>query len=153
MRINEPGKESGKMKLIVIFAAAAVLLVAGGLFAYGRLAATTEVSDPGEGVGATNGGPLLKINEITTNLKGEPIHFIQVQIELEGKDAQAIKEIERRSVQVQDAIIGVLRSRTLMDVSGEGGMRRLAADILSRIETVLGMKIIKNLYFTKFVVQ
>lgn len=130
----------------------AVLLVAGGGAggAYWFIRRNPSIAQAApEGT-----GPVYSMGELITNLN-EPTRraYIQVQVAVEVRDQKVIKELETRAAQVKNEVLVLLRARSMEEVQGADGLRRLADDIHQRLNRLLPHQGVIKVYFTEFVVQ
>jgi flagellar FliL protein len=74
-----------------------------------------------------------------------------MQLEV-GKEEHKLK-VEDNIPQLRDTILILLSSQTLEEINTMEGKLELKHGILSRINQVLGKKIVRRIYYTEFVVQ
>ncbi len=154
-------QKSGKGKLIIIAVIAFLILAAGGFLAYTMLMGGDEEAEGEEGqeeevveeVAVEEGpGILVEVPSFVVNL-AEPGRYIKVDIQLEIgtiEDQELILQLEPK---VRDAILILLTSKTIDSLSGPEGKFQLKDEILLRVNQTLGKDIIRNVYFTQFVIQ
>jgi flagellar FliL protein len=97
----------------------------------------------------------VEVATVTTNLAdpGER-RYVQVQLTVELADQAAARTFTERMSAVRDALIGILRSRTSEQLTGEAGMARLARDLGAAFDRVVGRNgAVVRVYFTHLVVQ
>ncbi|HKK50463.1 MAG TPA: flagellar basal body-associated FliL family protein, partial [Myxococcota bacterium] len=75
------------------------------------------------------------------------------RLELEAGDAELKEEIDARLPQVRDALIVLLSSKQLSDITDFEGKALLKEDIRERVNDVLETGSIRSVLFTEFVVQ
>lgn len=142
------------MKKIVVIGAAVIILAGGGAGGYfflnrGGDEAPREVTPPAE----------LHVGELTTNLAdASGRRLIQVEVGLvisdpapSGKKGHG--DGQEGLTEIKDAIIGVLRSKTLANVSGAEGMKHLKEDIKNRVNEVVEDGEVVDVLFSKYLVQ
>lgn len=88
---------------------------------------------------------------MVTNLQ-DPGRFIRVQIDLELYDGSKANLISQRSSEIKTDIYALLRSKTYEELTGENGLRNLQKDLVERLNKKL-MGLVKNVYFSEFIVQ
>jgi flagellar FliL protein len=100
-------------------------------------------------------GPVLvKMGEFVTNLAGaDNRRFVRIQIDMEASSEEAAKELQVKASQVRDQVLMVLRSKTIADLAGPEGMRRLGADLVAGTNKVLANGGISAIYFVEFAIQ
>jgi len=94
------------------------------------------------------------LDQFLTNLADEGSRrILRVSMELLVVEDSTVRELDRQRGQVRSEILALLRSRYLADLEGERGMMRLAADIVERINAILGTGGVLRVYFTDFIIQ
>ncbi len=146
-------KQSNLLKIIVIVSA--LLITAGsGAFAYFKFFAAdqqkdekpeeVEVMDPKE--------LIFPLDPFVVNLGG-PSNFLKLTIQLEMTLPEDKQYLESRLAPIRDSIVILLSSKTAESVSSPAGKLQLKDDINVRINQALGKDLIRNVYFTEFVMQ
>jgi flagellar FliL protein len=79
--------------------------------------------------------------------------FLKLRLELEANDAQLKDELDARLPQVRDAMIVLLSSKQLSDITDFEGKALLKEDILERLNDLLDTGSVQSVLFTEFVVQ
>jgi flagellar FliL protein len=168
-------KKSGKKKLIII-AGLVLILAGGGFLAYNMFfkkhapkageegkegAATHEAAGEapggkGEGKegkeGKSVGAFMMPIDPFVVNLTDEG-RFMKITVQLEVKDRLNEPTIKDKMPVLRDAVIILLSSKSLEAITGSEGKLQLKDEMLIRANQALGKELIKNIYFTEFVVQ
>jgi len=100
-------------------------------------------------------GPILvRMDEFVTNLAAaDNRRFVKIQVDMEVGSPEAAKELLARTSQVRDQIFMVLRSRTVADLAGPEGMKRLGADLIAGANKVLSNGGVSAIYFVEFAIQ
>lgn len=101
-------------------------------------------------------GPLLSMEPLVLNLMGgetERQSFVKMGMALEVADEKQVEHIRAMVPVVTDTVIRVLGARTVGEVLDPEGKETLRADILASLGIAIGPGIVKNVYFTSFVVQ
>lgn len=91
----------------------------------------------------------LIVNPAGTN----GLRFLLTTIGLEVTSEETVKELEKRDVQVRDAIIQILTSKTLIDLDNPSSRDSLKTEIAGSINKDLLSGRITNVYFSKFIIQ
>ncbi len=91
----------------------------------------------------------LIVNPAGTN----GLRFLLTTIGLEVTSEETVKELEKRDVQVHDAIINILTSMTLPQLDDINSRDSLKVDIKSQINKDLTTGTVLNVYFSKFIIQ
>lgn len=97
-------------------------------------------------------GITVPLGTFTTDLRDSTRRIARVEIVVEVESRKAIEQIEERSVQLNDRIITILRSKTAEELKGKEGRIRLGEEIKNGLEEFLTFKIV-NVYFLEFIVQ
>ncbi len=79
--------------------------------------------------------------------------YLKITISLEVQDQTLIPEIEKRLPQIKDAITTLLFTKTSRDLKTAEGMEKLKEEIIKRVNAILPLGGVKNVYFTEFVIQ
>ncbi|NPV71244.1 MAG: flagellar basal body-associated FliL family protein [Firmicutes bacterium] len=98
---------------------------------------------------------MFSAGEFTTNLAPNEAKtkYIKVRIELEVADEKSLEAMAAQQAVIRDQILGVLRSKTFHDVTGDEGMQALGRAIVVQLNNVLKGTQVTGVYFTEFVVQ
>ncbi len=160
--------KGGSKKLVIILAAVILLLGGGGGAAFFLLSAEpTEEMDaenpcnPGAGGTEDAGSNSLNFQErlfplepFVVNVTGhEYARYLKVKVELEVDKIPLKDEIGERLPQVRDAVILLLSSKRLADITDFEGKALLKEDIRDRVNGVLETGSVRSVMFTEFVVQ
>ncbi|MNJ98433.1 flagellar basal body-associated protein FliL [compost metagenome] len=112
-----------------------------------ELASTAEAGDP---------GPLVyTMDKFTVNLGGEPKRTIRLEINLQmlGKDGfEEVMEPENRA-RARDRIVRVLNEKAFSDLESIQGKLFLKDKIAMEVNGLLHKGVVKDVYFSDFVVQ
>lgn len=79
--------------------------------------------------------------------------YLKVVMQLEITSEKDKDLINKHKPQLRDAILMFLSNQTFDDVKTVEGKLQLKQSLLSRINNILGQAIVKQVYFTEFVVQ
>lgn len=112
-------------------------------------AAAGRNESPGVTVDKTS---LVELKPFVTNLFDKP-RYISVSFTLVGKDAVATTLLKDNTPIVRDTIIAVLNSLTSTEVSDEAGSNSLKTEIINRLNTVMGSKVVDKVLITEKVIQ
>lgn len=97
---------------------------------------------------------LYTLEPLVVNVTGDGYNrFLKLKVELEGDDSGLKDELDARLPQVRDALIVLLSSKQLSDITDFEGKALLKEDILERVNDVLETGMVKSVLFTEFVVQ
>lgn len=100
--------------------------------------------------------PLIyTLEKMTVNLSGEPKRLMQIEVNLEMLNKEGFEEvmdIERRA-KVRDSVMTMLAEQTFADVEPIQGKLFLKDRIARKLNSMLDQGIVKNVFFSEFVVQ
>ena len=97
---------------------------------------------------------LYKLGPFVVNVTGDGYNrFLKLRVELETTDSDLKEELDARLPQVRDALIVLLSSKQLSDVTDFEGKALLKEDMLERVNDLLESGQIRSILFTEFVVQ
>lgn len=136
------------LKKVIIGAVVVVLLIVGVLWGkpiYARVAKLVG-GTPKIVVGASTE---FTVNLIDPGMK----RYLRVRMTFAYfPNKSLVKELGEREAEVRDSIIGVLRSKTVADLTADS-TEKLRAELISAINGVLTAGEIQDLYFIEFVIQ
>lgn len=97
---------------------------------------------------------LYGLEPFVVNVTGDGYNrFLKLRVELETSDSELREELDARLPQVRDAMIVLLSSKQLSDITDFEGKALLKEDILERVNDLLESGEIRSILFTEFVVQ
>ena len=97
---------------------------------------------------------LYGLDPFVVNVTGDGYNrFLKLRVELETTDSDVKEEIDARLPQVRDALIVLLSSKQLSDITDFEGKALLKEDMLERVNDLLDSGQIRSILFTEFVVQ
>ena len=97
---------------------------------------------------------LYGLEPFVVNVTGDGYNrFLKLRVELETSDPQLKEELDARLPQVRDALIVLLSSKQLSDITDFEGKALLKEDILERVNDLMETGSIRSILFTEFVVQ
>ena len=164
-KVNQEQEEKGGGKKKLIFLLLIVLLVAaGGGAAYKFLvldkkkAAETKEKQAEkiiEEIKATeNVGVMFDLGTFVVNLADPDIdRYLKVSIVLELKDQKVQQEAQKRLPEIKDAITTLLLTKRSSDIRTPEGIEFLKEEIAKRVNAILPLGGVKNVYFTEFIIQ
>ena len=168
---EEEGSGGGKGSLVMIIVAALISLGlgAGGAFFFASTqvppaepspealeaeAALIEAAEMQKKQTEDFKERLYPLDPLVVNVTGDGYNrFLKLRVELEGDDSGLKEELDARLPQVRDALIVLLSSKQLSDITDFEGKALLKEDILERVNDVLETGSVKSVLFTEFVVQ
>lgn len=97
---------------------------------------------------------LYSLDPFVVNVTGEGYsRYLKVKVELEADSPEVKTELDARLSQVRDAVIVLLSSKKLSDITDFEGKALLKQDIYERVNDILVTGELKSVLFTEFVVQ
>lgn len=97
---------------------------------------------------------LYGLEPLVVNVTGDGYNrFLKLRVELETSDAMMREELDARLPQVRDALIVLLSSKQLSDITDFEGKALLKEDILERVNDLVETGSVRSILFTEFVVQ
>ena len=167
------GKKGGPpMKWLIIGVAAVLILGGGGFFFLKRghseekEEAKEEHSTPKKEPGsekphekpreksAEKPGPIFDLDPFTVNLADHPeIRYLKMTIKLELTDASLADKVTEHMAQIRDSLLILLSSKEYAEIRTMEGKMELRDEILRRLNSILGEKKVKAVYFTDLVAQ
>ncbi|RJP76366.1 MAG: hypothetical protein C4522_18450 [Desulfobacteraceae bacterium] len=163
----EVKEESGRKNKLplkwVIAAAAAVVIVSGGVLGYFLLKPSPAETDPKPispvktGKTSSRNGEwsqIIPLESFVVNLNDPGgKRFLKTTIELESSNKGFSEEIQAGKPQIKDAVVMILSGKSLADIQGIEGKISLRKELIIKINTILQKPGIRNLYFTDFYIQ
>ena len=96
----------------------------------------------------------VPLPEITVNLADLPgDRYLKIAMEVEVNAQDAEKELQNQNARVRDAIILLLSSKSVRDLTTPEGKVLLKNEVASRLNQILGAPRIVRVFFTNFVIQ
>lgn len=96
---------------------------------------------------------LFTLDSFNTNLDGVPRRLIRMEVALEMLDEEGFEEVVGLGPQARDAIVRIINSKTYSDLESVQGKLYLKSQIASELNGFLAQGVVKNVYFSDFVVQ
>lgn len=100
-------------------------------------------------------GPIFDAGEFMVNLmpSGAQPHYIRTGIMMEGSRQEVIDELEKRTPQVRDLVIKLLRLCTIDELRSVNGLDDLRAKIIDGVNDLMISGEVIDLYFVDLIVQ
>jgi len=95
---------------------------------------------------------LVALDSFILNM-AEQGRFLKVTMQFEIADAANLPLVTEKTPQLRDAIITLMSSKSVESVSSPEGKLQVKDELLLRANQTIGKQVIKNLYFTEFVMQ
>ncbi|ACL70426.1 flagellar basal body-associated FliL family protein [Halothermothrix orenii] len=98
-------------------------------------------------------GPTYSLGDFIVNLSGTGgYQYIKASIVVEVSQDSVIRELDKRSPQIRDIIISILRDQKMADIE-EPGARTIKNRVRAELNQVLTTGKITSVWFTQLVVQ
>ncbi|MCB0421597.1 MAG: flagellar basal body-associated FliL family protein [Bdellovibrionales bacterium] len=91
--------------------------------------------------------------EFNTNLDGLPRRLIRVEVNLEMLDEEGFEEVASLGAEPRDAIMRVFSRKKFFELETVQGKLHLKNEIIGAVNSHLKIGVVKNVYFSKFIVQ
>ncbi len=119
-------------------------------------AETGNIDDTGDGEGA--GGIqdtiIVPMETVVVNLGGiSSNRYLRIQTSLEVGNEDDQKMISEKEVILRDKMISFFSSKTMRDIETEGGLFKLRLELKDVLNRLVGAGVIKQIYFSDFIVQ
>lgn len=154
-------KQGGKKKLIIILVL--LLLIGGGAgAAYKFLVLDKQKEDKEKKAqkvveeikNVEDLGVQFDVGTFIVNLQDKDAdRYLKISIVLDVQDEKIKMELEKRLPQVKDAITTLLFTKSSNQLRTAEGIEELKEEILKRVNAILPIGGVKNVYFTDFVIQ
>jgi len=97
-------------------------------------------------------GALVPVGEFTTNINDvNGTRFLKVEVTIET-DAKKKEDVNENMAVIKDTILNTFAAKTVADLDIRN-RDNLKAEITAQLNAKLGAEVIKNVYFTKFIMQ
>ncbi len=162
-------KKSPKMKKLLMFGIPVVVVqLVLAYFLIGRVTGTasaekteeagveetTEAPKHGEKGAAVDSNFVFIVKDIIVNPAGtNGLRFLLTTIGLEVTSPEVLADLEKKEVQVRDALITILSSKTLGEIDRVNERDSLRVEISHKISPFVKDGTLRNVYFSKFIIQ
>lgn len=153
-----PEEKKSKLPLIIGAVVGLALLGGGGVFAYVKFIAPAPAADSQAAATAAEEPQqdtvIVPLSSFVVNLE-DPTgrRYLKTTMSLELNHADKGDEINKKTPQIRDAVIVLLSSKTLEDVTSTKGKFQIRKEVGYRINKFLKDVVVLNVYYTEFVVQ
>ena len=96
---------------------------------------------------------LYSMETFNTNLEGIPRRFLRIKVNLEMLDEEGYEEVINLGAEARDSIIKILNNKQFKELDSVQGKLHLKNQITAQINGFLQRGVVKNVYFSEFVVQ
>ncbi len=159
---EQPQEGKGKKKLLILVLVFLVLAAGGGAaYKFLVLDKKRAVSNEKqaekiiEEIKATEKvGVMFDLGTFVVNLADPDIErYLKVSIVLELKDQKVQAEAQKRLPEIKDAITTLLLTKRSSEIRTPEGIEFLKEEIAKRVNAILPLGGVKNVYFTEFIIQ
>ena len=101
-------------------------------------------------------GPMVyTMDKFVANLAGEPKRTLRIQVNLDMMNAQSYSEImdEENRAKARDTILRILNEKTFTDLESLQGKLFLKDEIVRNVNKSLRIGLVKDIYFSDFVMN
>ena len=141
--------KGGKKKLILGIIAIVIIV---NLVIVGRIMMSHGKKAPAKPV-VEEVGLKMNLDEFLVNLQGSGDHYLRATIALGLKKDLTEEKVKEDIAPIRDAIVSVLCSKKLEDLSTEEGKEKLRTEAKERINRELGDEKVVKVYLTSFATQ
>ncbi len=114
----------------------------------------TDDTGNGEGAGGIQDAIIVPMETVVVNLGGiSSNRYLRIQTSLEVDNEGDQKMISEKEVILRDKMISFFSSKTMRDIETEGGLFKLRLELKDILNGLVGSGIIKQIYFSDFIVQ
>ncbi len=148
-------KPKGSLKKILIMGILGLLLVGGGLVAYVLFTDEPLVGKETQASQVASKNVVnMPLEPFLVNLADkESRRYLKLKVELEVKNEEAAKELEKSMPRIRYALILLLSSKTYLDLASSQGTEQLKQEIKQKVTSLPGGNKISDVFFTEFVAQ
>lgn len=152
-------------KKTIVMAAIGLALVAGsasGGYLLGKGSQPAAPPVPGQTAAAVPGGggqpatvgPMVNLDSFVINiLEEKETRYLKAAVTLELDTLPGADEVKLRMPQIRDSILLLVGNKTFSEVRDLQGKLQLRAEMLDKINSLLQVGKVQQIYFTDFVVQ
>ncbi len=156
---SHEAKPEKSKSLLIIIVIIVVILGAGGFFGWnffmkGKEGDEAKTSTPDSKKDQIS--IVYPLKSFIVNLMGKSRlgnRYLKVIMQLEISFEEDKAAINKLKPQLRDSILLLLSNQTFDDIKTMEGKLELKQALLSRVNDVLGKEVVKQIYFTEFVVQ
>lgn len=96
---------------------------------------------------------IYSLDPFTVNLSGEEERIVQIEVTLEMIDEDGFEEVVTMGGHSRDTIVQILNGKTYSDIESIQGKLYLKDEITLALNSQLKRSFIKDIYFSRFVIQ
>lgn len=160
-----PAPKGGTGRMLIIALASLVVGVAAGLFGVGPLMASRASGAPAEaeegGHGKSSGGhgesadaSYVTLDNLVVNpAETQGTRFLVLTLAVRLSPKGSTTTLQERDPEVRDALIGLLASMTVSELSDVSGREHLKERLKETIESVIGAGTVSSILLPQYVLQ
>ena len=149
--VVEKEKSSFDFKIVIIGLAVFLITIGASYFMLRSLIAPLVPQK--EEAAETMTGNLVSVGEFTTNINDEGgTRFLKVEVYVEVEDEKVVEEITTFMPVIKDTILSTLSSKSVADLD-VSNQKNIKQEMKKKINAKLGSEVVKNVYFTTFIMQ
>jgi len=149
--VVEKEKSSFDFKIVIIGLAVFLITIGASYFMLRSLIA--PLIPQKEEAAETMTGNLVSAGEFTTNINDEGgTRFLKVEVYVEVEDEKVVEEITTFMPVIKDTILSTLSSKSVADLD-VSNQKTIKTEMKKKINAKLGSEVVKNVYFTTFIMQ
>ncbi len=145
------------MAEFVLFPRLEKRLIAAGVHPGGAEGGGTSATSPSHGGGkAADAAPAqsYEFKDIVSNLAGSmKSRYIKVTFTAYGTDPKFTEIVEHNKAKLLDTTLGVLGSLNLAEMEDAAVKNKVRTSLVQAYQTVLGARVVEEVYFSEFVIQ
>lgn len=84
---------------------------------------------------------------------GQDMRYLRIKVEMGVAGEEAKTQMKAQEAQIRDAILTLLSSKTWQDLQTPQGKDQLKQQVMSSVSKIVPQGMVKQVYFTDFVVQ
>jgi flagellar FliL protein len=117
--------------------------------------APPEEADSGTSGDQRSAGPVIHALEpmIVNIFDGERDRFLKIHVNFEVSSPEVSKELDDRTAQVKDMMISLISSQAYADIRSLEGKAALREQLMTRMNALVTRGVVRQVFFTDFVVQ
>lgn len=96
---------------------------------------------------------LYSMDEFTVNLTGLPHRKLRIEMHLEMLDSEGFEEVMSLKAEARDAIVRLLGGKSFADIESIQGKLFLKDQIATTLNKYMKSGVVKDVYFSQFLVQ
>lgn len=96
---------------------------------------------------------VYSMDSMVVNLSGTPKRAVRIKVNIEMLDAEGFEEVMSVAPKSKDALLQILSGKTFDDLEGLQGKLQLKDQIATALNSSMSVGVVKDIYFSDFVMQ